>query len=54
MTKRTESEIREQIHKALDNMDEGSSIFPGLTYEDGVQASLDWVLGEQDEEPMEY
>lgn len=32
---------------------EGKSKWPGMSYEQGVEAALDWVLGERDESPME-
>jgi hypothetical protein len=46
--KRTEQEIREQIDMA--SIDE--SIFFRMTYEEGVKAALEWVLGYTDIEPM--
>ena len=46
---RTEDEIEEQLGLAVDNQ----AIWPGMSYSDGVQAALRWVLGEQDEGPMD-
>lgn len=48
-TKRTEDEINDQYGAAVDN----AGIWPGMSYTDGVQAALLWVLGERDEGPME-
>ncbi len=52
MIKRTEEEIQALCDKArtLDGK------FPGMTYEEGIQAALDWVLGqygEDNEEPLQ-
>jgi hypothetical protein len=47
--KRTEQEIRDQIDKA--SVDE--SIFYGMTYEEGIKAALEWVLGDIDAKPMD-
>jgi hypothetical protein len=44
-------EIDEQIREASDSIDDGSN-FPGMTYEEGVIAALDWVLGNREESPM--
>ena len=45
---RTENEIQDQIGRAMDNPGQ----YPGMSYEEGVQAALDWVTGHTDEVPM--
>lgn len=48
---RTEEEIDEQLNKAI----EGSykpSRWPSMTYEQGVRAAMDWLLGDDDDPPM--
>jgi hypothetical protein len=50
--KRTDDEIYEQIDKAQKGMNIGSK-WPGMSYEEGVRAALDWVLGDAEEAPME-
>jgi len=52
MLKRTKSEIEEQLNKALDALDTGSK-YPGMSYEEGVSAALDWVIGNIDDRPMD-
>lgn len=49
---RTESEIEDQIGKALESGENGSTLF-GMTYEEGVDAALRWVNGDSDEPPIE-
>lgn len=44
--------MEEQHSKATEAMDEGSK-YPGMSYEEGVQAALDWVLGNTGVPPME-
>lgn len=46
---REEDEIDEQINAAV----ESSNRWPGMTYEDGVDAALRWVTGMSDSRPME-
>ena len=47
---------REMIDEALDRcaraIDEGRTAYPGETYESGVQAAINWLLG-QDGPPFE-
>lgn len=50
---RSDDEIEEQISRASDSVARGSTRWPGMTYEQGVDAALRWVLGENDEAPME-
>ena len=47
-----------EIHKVQDKIDPdasagGQSRWPGMNYEQGVDAALRWVLGDTDEDPME-
>jgi hypothetical protein len=51
MLPRTKAEIEDVIGEAIDAEMEGSK-FPGMTYEQGVQAALQWVTGQSDDNPM--
>lgn len=53
MSRPTDAEIREQINKTHNSTDEGTTAVPGMTYEEGVQAALNWALGDWDDKPME-
>lgn len=51
---RSESEI----NRVLDGIDPdavigGTSQWPGMTYEQGVEAALSWAVGRNDDDPME-
>ena len=48
---RTEAEIRAMTDKAYDH-DHDNKFF-AMTYEQGVAAALAWVIGDEDEEPVE-
>jgi len=50
--KPTETETHEQIDIAHCERDNGSK-FPGMSYEDGVIAALEWVLGIVSTKPMD-
>lgn len=46
-------EIRAELDLAEDQNMEGNSQWPGMTYEQGVAATLRWISGDSDERPME-
>lgn len=48
---RPQSEIDDQMNKASDAVDGGGK-WPGMSYEEGVEAALSWVCGLRDEVPM--
>jgi hypothetical protein len=49
---RSESEINELLDKVSEGRNHGSK-FAGMSYEDGIQAMYDWLVGNVDENPME-
>lgn len=49
---RSPDEVDEQLNAAADGMDNGSK-WPGMSYEQGVDAALRWVTGITDDKPME-
>jgi hypothetical protein len=49
---KAEREIEELIGRAVEQMDSGSK-FHGMSYEEGIEAALRWVLEEDDTDPME-
>jgi hypothetical protein len=53
MIMRTDDEIDEQMNLAVDSIDAGRSKWPGMSYEQGVDAALRWVRGESEDKPME-
>lgn len=42
---------RDQINDALQEMNQGTRRFPGMSYEEGVINALGWALGDTDEIP---
>ena len=50
---RTSEEVNSVIDAAAVMVERGRSKFPGMTYEEGVRAALDWILGNIDDHPME-
>lgn len=50
---RTSREINDQVNRAQDQIDEGTSTVPGMSYEEGVVYALQWVTGDSDDLPME-
>jgi hypothetical protein len=49
MNRPTDKEIENIMNEAIAN----NGKFDGMTYEEGVEAALRWVLGEMEESPME-
>lgn len=50
---KTSREIDKQLAKAQAWTSMGNTDVSGMTYEEGVEAALRWVLGEEDSEPIE-
>ena len=50
--KPSKTEIEDTLHEALDCV-VISAKFPGLSYEEGVVATINWILGLSDENPMD-
>lgn len=50
---RSEDEINDQLDKAIESADTNGSQWPGMSYEQGVQAALRWVTGDEDTGPMD-
>lgn len=48
---RSDDEIAEQLNRALDGQDGGSK-FPGMSFENGVQETIDWLTGQSDDPPL--
>jgi len=50
---RSKHEIEDMIAKAGLYLENGATAVGGMTYEEGVDAALRWVLGETEDEPIE-
>ncbi len=50
IVKRTDEEIDEVRGWAVGGMDEGTR-YPGMSYEEGIEAALAWVFGDTDDRP---
>ncbi len=48
---RTADEVNDVMNEVLPAIDTGDSRFKGMSYEQGIEAALMWVLGNIDEEP---
>ena len=49
---RTEDEINDVLNRCIESEEKGESQWPGMTYEQGVKAALEWVQG-YGEHPLE-
>lgn len=50
---RTEDEINALLDDNLPDGSEGESNWPGMTYEQGVEATAHWVLGHNNDNPLQ-
>jgi len=50
---RSNEEIEDTINECSMLEEEGRTKFPGMTYEQGVKAGIDWVTGQSDEHPLD-
>lgn len=48
---RTAKEIDELLNNARHSADEGVTRFSGQSYEEGILAAIDWLVGDTDEHP---
>lgn len=44
--KPTENEINEVLNACADAKDDGHSIYPGMSYEQGVAMAINWIRGD--------
>lgn len=44
----------EQIEKALRRVIAGGTQYPGMSYEEGIEEALRWVLGEVEDDEFVY
>ena len=49
---RRDDEINRVMNWAAEAMEKGSK-FPGMTYEDGVEAAISWLIGDNKDPPDE-
>lgn len=49
----TEKQIDDVVNDAYENIEEGTSRWPGMTYEQGVANALQWVTGDSEDRPFE-
>lgn len=49
---RSNAEINNLIGQCAEQSGKGGSRFPGMTYEDGIRAAIDWITGDVDDAPL--
>ena len=49
---RTDKEIDDVLNKAADAIEDGS-VYPGMSYEQGIQAFADWLFGDTEDAPFD-
>jgi len=51
--KKTDEEINDLLNACSDQTDKGGSKFPGMSYEEGLQAAIEWLTSVSDEHPLD-
>jgi hypothetical protein len=49
----TEENIFMVLDKAIESQTNDRTRYSGMTYQEGIIAALDWVLGRRDDPPLE-
>ncbi len=44
---RGQADVDEAHGRCIDQSDKGGSKYPGMTYEEGFQAALDWLIDDE-------
>lgn len=50
---KSQSEIEKIIERCVECENKGESLYPDMTYEQGVRAAIEWMTGETNESPLE-
>ena len=51
--KPTQTQIDELLDRCFIAESEGTSLYPGMTYEQGVHAAIEWILGYSLNHPLD-
>lgn len=49
---RSEQEICDLLNQCADAEETGVSTYPGMSYEQGVKAAIEWIIGDTNEHPI--
>lgn len=49
----SDSDIDKLIQAVMEKREQGGSKYPGMSYEDGIIATLDWLTGHDDAHPYD-
>lgn len=50
---RTSDHIDELLNQCADSEENGTSKYPGMTYEQGIQAAIRWLTEQDESQPLE-
>jgi hypothetical protein len=48
----SDEEIYDALNKCVEAANNGTSIYPGMNYEDGVKAAIEWLIGDTKDKPF--
>lgn len=50
---RTEQEVQDLLDQCMNAEVTGSSNYPGMNYEQGIKAGIEWIIGDTDDHPID-
>lgn len=50
---RTQEEIDDLMNQCSEAEDTGESKYPGMMYEQGIKAAIEWLIGDTDDNPLD-
>lgn len=50
---RSEEEVDDLSNRVSEVKDTVGTKWKGMTFEDGIRSTIDWLVGDQDEDPLE-
>jgi len=50
---KSSDQIDDLLNRCVDAKEEGVSKYPGMTYEEGVEAGILWVTGQTNDDPLD-
>lgn len=53
MIGKTDKELEDMLYKVKDNRSAIDRNLRGMTYAEGIEAALEWVIGQRDEPPVD-
>lgn len=51
--KRNEDQVNDLLNRCAESEETGNSEYPGMSYEQGIKAGIEWLTGQTDDYPFD-